>query len=112
MGLNLVIVPPPSFDGLPNFRQRPEPVLVQAFIPHLAVEAFDESILQGLPRRDEVQLRALFISPDIQRLARELRPVVRPALWDPHRSRKRSSTRTTRAPGIKLSTSAAKHSRL
>jgi len=62
---------------LSRFAQTQEPVLVQAFVPHLAVEALDESILHRLPRFDEVQLHALLVGPHIQSLARKLRPVIR-----------------------------------
>ena len=51
-------------------------MLVQTLVPHLAVEAFDESVLNRLARLNEMQLDASFAGPDIQRLAGELGPIV------------------------------------
>src|SRR5712692_3460474 len=100
MRSDLVVIPPPGFDGLACFPQGSEPVLVQALIPPLAVEALDESILHRLPRLDEMQFHPSLVSPDIQRLACELWPLsVTRTCGTPRRSRNRSSTRTTRAPG-------------
>jgi|GEM_PF-2271867 len=69
---DLVVIPPPGPDRLPCSRQGSEPVLVQALIPHLAVEALDEGILDRLPRLDEMQFYPSLASPDVQRLAREM----------------------------------------
>jgi hypothetical protein len=76
VGPNLVITPPPSLNRLPGFSQAQEPVLVQAFVSHLAVEALDERILDGLSRLDEAQLHASFVGPQVLDLAAELRLIV------------------------------------
>jgi hypothetical protein len=51
-------------------------MLIQAFIAELPIEAFDEGILNGFTRLDEAQLHLSQVSPRIQGLAGELRPVV------------------------------------
>ena len=54
MGADLVIFLPPGFDEAAGFVEGGEPVFVEAFIAELAVEAFDESVLGGFARGDEV----------------------------------------------------------
>ena len=49
---DLVVVLPPGSDGGPCLRQRLEPMLVQAFVPELAVEALDVAILHRPARLD------------------------------------------------------------
>ena len=44
----LVVVDPPARNLNTRLRQAPEPVLVQAFVAKLAVEALDVGILRGL----------------------------------------------------------------
>jgi chromate transporter len=46
-----VVFDPPSLNSLSGVREAQEPVLVEAFIPELAVEAFDVRIVMGLPGR-------------------------------------------------------------
>src|ERR1700676_2986110 len=58
-----VVVHPPGLDHLACVSEIHEPVLVQAFIPELAVEAFDECILCGLATLDEVQRHLVLIGP-------------------------------------------------
>src|SRR6056297_1412283 len=53
-----------------------EPVQIQAVVPELAVEAFDEGILGRFARLDQVQLDATVSRPEELRLAGELRTVV------------------------------------
>jgi hypothetical protein len=76
MGPNLVVIPPPGFDFLSCILQADEPILIQAFIPELPVEALDESILDGLAWLDEAQLHASLVGPHVQGLAGEFRPVL------------------------------------
>ena len=45
-----VVIHPPFLDHLSCVSQIHEPVLVQAFISELPVEALDERVLRGLPR--------------------------------------------------------------
>lgn len=46
----LIVFFPPSFDDVFGFLQPREPVLVQAFVTELAIEAFAERILYWLSR--------------------------------------------------------------
>src|SRR5579863_632263 len=50
----VVIVVPPRFDDLTRFSQAREHVLVEAFVAQLAVEAFDECVLDRLARLNVV----------------------------------------------------------
>jgi hypothetical protein len=54
---------------------RYKPVLVQVFVAEPSVEAFDVRILYGLAGADERQRDAGLVSPCIQHLAREFRPL-------------------------------------
>ena len=49
---HLVVVLAPDGDDLAGLRQGFEPVLVEAFVPELAVEALDVGVLGGLARLD------------------------------------------------------------
>ncbi len=71
-----VVIDPPLFDGSPGVSQVGEPVFVQAFIPELSVKAFNKCILDRLTRFDEVQPDAVAISPFIQCLTDQFRPVI------------------------------------
>jgi hypothetical protein len=53
-----------------------EPVLVQAFIPELPVEAFDECVLRGLATLDKVQRYLVLIGPLIHDAAGELGSII------------------------------------
>jgi len=50
VGTHTVVLLSPGLDLLPGILDRHEPVAVQAFVPELAVETFDESVLVGLWR--------------------------------------------------------------
>jgi hypothetical protein len=58
-----VVVGAPGFDDIACFLQRCERVLVQAFIPELTVEAFDEGVLRRPARRDIMQSYTMFGRP-------------------------------------------------
>lgn len=47
---------PPLIDCVLSFLNRSEPALIQAFVPELAIEAFDNSILAGLACLDKPKL--------------------------------------------------------
>ena len=51
-------------------------MLVEAFVPELAVEALDVRVLDGPPRPDEAQRDAVLIRPGIEDAAGKLGPVV------------------------------------
>src|SRR4029077_8522194 len=71
-----VVVHPPGLDQLSCLSQIHEPVLVQAFVSKLPVEAFNERVLRRLPSFDEVQPRLNMTIPLIHPTAWELCPVV------------------------------------
>ena len=51
----LVVVLTPVFDQGAGFRQHREPVLIEAFVANLAVEALDVGVLHRLAGLDELQ---------------------------------------------------------
>ena len=71
-----VVLDPPRFNDLSGMRHRQEPVFIQAFVPELAVEAFNVRVLIGLPGSDEHQVDTGLIRPGIEHLAFELRAVI------------------------------------
>lgn len=50
-----VVIDHPFVGGPPSVGQAAEPMLVQPFVPELAVESLDEGILNGLARFSKVQ---------------------------------------------------------
>lgn len=56
---DLVVVASPLSDHGAGLRQRREPVLVEAFVAELAVEAFDVTVLHGSARFDQQVLDAM-----------------------------------------------------
>ena len=54
MGTDLIVYLPPKFNQAAGFMEGGEPVFIEAFVAKLAVEAFDESVLGGFARGDEV----------------------------------------------------------
>ncbi len=72
----LVVVDPPARNLNTRLRQAPEPVLVQAFVAKLAVEALDVGILRGLAWLVEDVAHALGLGPGHEGSARELWPLV------------------------------------
>ena len=72
----MVVVVAPVVHDAPDVGEALEPVLVQAAVPELAVEALHESVLSGLARLDEVQRRARPLAPKAHRLAGQLGAVV------------------------------------
>ena len=52
MGSDTVVIHPPCLKNLPGMAQRGEQGLIEAFVPQPAIEAFNESVLLGLSRRD------------------------------------------------------------
>src|SRR3954469_4192126 len=73
---NCIVVDSPLFDQRTGIRQADEPVLVQAFISELAIEALDMPILGRLARRGKVEHDLLLSSPGIENVTSELRPIV------------------------------------
>src|SRR4029453_16904332 len=78
-----VVVLAPRRDRSARIFEAREPVLVEALLAALAVEAFDECVLHRLARLDEAQAHAAFPSPLVERLAGEFRAVVHDDLLRP-----------------------------
>ena len=72
----LVVVAPPGCHLHPCFCQARESVLVQALVTGLAAERLDEGVLCRLARLDQLELEAVAVSPLVEHLAGELRPLV------------------------------------
>lgn len=66
----------PNIDRAPGVVEIYEPMLVEAGVAELAIEAFDERVLGGLARLNEVQPDAGALRPQEHRFARELAAVV------------------------------------
>ena len=73
---NLVVVTPPVGDDVAGLGERDEPMLVEALVAELAVEAFDVAVLRRAARFDQDVLDAVLLRPGDEGAAGELRPVV------------------------------------
>jgi hypothetical protein len=73
---DLVVILPPAFDFVFSVIDIAPPVLVQALIADLAVEAFDVSILLGFPRLDKLMINFPLVGPGIESGSRKLGPVI------------------------------------
>ena len=71
-----VVVHAPGFNDLLCLRDTEKPVLVQALIAKLAVEAFDIRVFDRFAGANEAQREAAVIRPRIERAAGKFRPVV------------------------------------
>ncbi len=67
----MIVVLAPGLDLLSGILQRQEPVLVQALLAQPPVERLDQSVFNGLPGADEVQLYAIEVCSLIQALRLE-----------------------------------------
>lgn len=72
----MVVVGSPLRDFVSCICQAQEPVLFEAAVPELAVEALDERVLRRLARLDEGQRHLPLTRPEEHRLAGQLRPVI------------------------------------
>src|SRR5450830_835928 len=108
---DLVVVLPPGGDGRPGLHQRLEPLLVEALVPELAIEALDVAVLHGPPRLDQDVADTMGLGPTHERPAGELRAVVR--AHDQRvasEDRCLSSSRVTYCPEMPQSTEMLTHS--
>lgn len=81
---HLVVVAAPLGDDAAGLDQRREPMLVEAFVAELAVEALDVAVLHKPARLDQQVLDAMLLRPCDEGPAGELRTVVRahrPRVW-------------------------------
>ena len=76
MGPQVVVLMTPVVDEQAGFFEGVEPVLVEAVITEGAVEGLDEGVLDGLTGLDVIEVDLAPLSPEVKRLARELRAVV------------------------------------
>ncbi len=72
----VVVLMTPVIDKETGFFEGTEPVLVEAVIAEGAVERLDEGVLDGLTGLDVIEVNLAPLSPEVKRLARELRAVV------------------------------------
>lgn len=72
----MVVVRSPGFDNPPCLAQISEPMLVQAEVSELAVEALYEGILRRLARLNEMQFYTDLLSPKEHGLGCEFRAIV------------------------------------
>lgn len=63
VGANLVVVTSPVGDNVAGLGERVEPMLVEALVAELAVEAFDVAVLRRAARFDQDVLDALPLCP-------------------------------------------------
>ena len=77
MGPDLVVVDSPLLDDLSGLAHAVEPVLVEALVAELAVEALHVAVLLGLAGLDEGVLHPVSVAPLVQGHSRELGAVVR-----------------------------------
>lgn len=76
MGPNGVVIPAPGLDNVLGVPEATEPVDARAFVVELAVEAFDERVIDGFVRSNAPQCHSTLMRLEIERLARELETVV------------------------------------
>ena len=72
----MVVVDSPLIDFMPCIGKAQKPVLIEAVIPELAIEALDEDILCRLAWLDERQRHIPLTRPEEHRLAGQRRPVI------------------------------------
>src|ERR1044071_727294 len=72
----LIVVGSPGGDLGASVGEIKEQGLVEKFVAHPAIEAFDEAVLHRLSGRNEVPLDAMVAAPGEHRIAGELRAVV------------------------------------
>src|SRR5215468_206446 len=76
MGTHLVVIDPPRLDPRARIVEVEKPVLVEALVTELAVERFDEGIVDRFTGSDEMQLNAILGRPRVERAAGKFGSVV------------------------------------
>lgn len=77
MRTHRVVVGAPRFDSPARIVETDERMLIQTFAPQSAVEALDVSILHRFAGPNELQFYTVLVRPGVERLADELRAVIR-----------------------------------
>lgn len=73
---SLIVVQAPSLDDGLDFRQRSDPMDVEALVPQRSVECFDETVVSWFAWSAEIDLRVLVVGPEIEYLPVEFTTVV------------------------------------
>lgn len=73
----MVVVLPPECYLSPSFVDIPEPMLIQAAIAELTIEAFNEVVLNWFTGLNEIQLHAVILGPKEHCLTGKFCPIVR-----------------------------------
>ena len=76
MRADLIVVLSPAFDFISGMVDVTPPVLIQALVADLAVEALNVGVLVGIAQLDKLMVDFSLVSPGIERRSRELWPVV------------------------------------
>ena len=76
MWADVIVILPPCLDEMTGMGERQEPVLVEAFIAELAVEAFGVAVLCWLARSDVVPFDMVMMCPLQDSPAGEFRAVI------------------------------------
>lgn len=71
-----VVLDAPDLNDSPSLCHRDEPVFIHALVAKLAVEAFDVRTLVRFAGPNERQLHRVLVSPGVEHLVFELRPVI------------------------------------
>lgn len=71
-----MVVLPPGLHDLAGITQAQEPMLVQAFVTHAAMETLAVGVLDRFARVDELQVNAMLAGPLAQHVADEFRAIV------------------------------------
>ena len=76
VGARVVVIRAPKSQGHALLIKRQEQGLTEQFVTQASIEALDEPILHGLPRRDIIPFDTLLLRPPADRIAGELGSVV------------------------------------
>jgi hypothetical protein len=72
----LVVVDPPGFDQTTRLGDRLKPMDVQTFISQRPVKRLNESVARGFAWPGEVDLNAMVIGPEVDKMAGKLGTIV------------------------------------
>ena len=76
MRSDVVVVLSPLINFIASFVQTSKPMLIQAFVPELAVQAFNKGVLCRLAWLDKSKRDAGFLAPEEHSFAGELSSIV------------------------------------
>ena len=100
-----VVIHAPRFNHRLRLRDADKPMLIEALVPKLPVEALDVRVFDRLAGPNEAELDPVRVRPRFECPARKLGPLSTTIVrGKPEVTWSRSRTRTTRAPGNERST--------